>query len=90
MAVSHHCHNLILLSEILLFYVMVNRIIKYKLRPANIELSVEDCWLNGRFVPWQSMVNHLLLEHNLILFKMKWLYELQLYRHEFLNQSNSF
>jgi len=17
-----------------------------------------DCWLNGRFVPWQSMVNH--------------------------------
>ena len=22
------------------------------------EMSIEDCWLNGRFVPWQSMVNH--------------------------------
>ena len=22
------------------------------------EMSMEDCWLNGRFVPWQSMVNH--------------------------------
>jgi len=24
----------------------------------DVEMSMEDCWLNGRFVPWQSMVNH--------------------------------
>jgi len=23
------------------------------------EMSMEDCWLNGRFVPWQSMVSNL-------------------------------